>query len=289
MLADKPEDIVPIEHAPDGGERVAQAEVDAAKPAARRHRPRRHHRAGEVRVDQPFQRLERTAELLAIPRLAHLPADAGQVIRRDARHLVHRHLDPLPVVAAVGPGVIEEAAPAVRRRQADLAAIVQRQHRTDRLVDIVRHARRLVEDQEMDVGVAADRLLLAGQAGDQAPVLEVDLVHRPPLDEMHAAGAEIIRGDAEEQARLPQAGGHHQHARAGDADRFQDAQERHRRALARLPAAIEQEPLLFADQHIELPGIGLEPERMHGAQGAFEQDFSVVACHGMLPNLVIGH
>jgi hypothetical protein len=175
VLAHQPEDIVPVEHAPDSREGIAQAEVDAAEPAAGPHpRPLSrkgrgelwHDAAGEIGIDQPLQGLEGTAELLAIPRLAHLPSGALQVVGLDARHLVDRHFDAFPVVAPLGPGLVEEATPAIGGGQADHAPVGNGQHRGDGPVQVVGDADRLVDHQDAYVRVAANRLLAARQADD---------------------------------------------------------------------------------------------------------------------------
>src|ERR1700687_1525121 len=107
MLADQPEHVVAVEHAPDGRERIAQPEVDAAHPAAVSRRLLVGPAAREGGVYETFQRLEAAAELLAIPRFPHLPAHLFQVARLDARNFLGRHLDARPVVAATRPGVVE--------------------------------------------------------------------------------------------------------------------------------------------------------------------------------------
>ena len=71
VLAGQPEDVVAVEDAPDGGEGVADAEVEAEDGGAGGGRAGDHH-AGEIGVDQPLQGLERAAVLLADKRLAVL-------------------------------------------------------------------------------------------------------------------------------------------------------------------------------------------------------------------------
>src|SRR5262245_30631444 len=106
-----------VDRAPDGGEGVAEAEVDAAHaPAGEGGRHGGDDAAGEVGVDQALHRLEGTAILLAEPGLAQGATFLGKELGRDARDLLGRDLDAEPVVAATGPAVVEEAAFAVGGR-----------------------------------------------------------------------------------------------------------------------------------------------------------------------------
>src|SRR5207253_11492425 len=99
-----------------------------------------------------------------------------------------------PVVAAVGPGVVEEALPAVGGGQDDDPAARDGQHGHQRDVDVVGDAGGLVDDDQADVGVAADGGLLAGQRDDAAAVREGQLRLRTALLEV-AVEAAVEAGD----------------------------------------------------------------------------------------------
>src|SRR5262249_30388716 len=152
--------------APDGGERVAEAEVDAADAPAAGRGGAGDDAAGEVGGDQALQRLERAEGLLAEPPLAPGAAVAFEEGPRDGRDLVGGALDAGPVVAAPGPGVPEEAALAVGGGQGDEPAVGDGEHGPDGAVEVVGDAGGLVDDQQADVGEAADGVLAAGQADD---------------------------------------------------------------------------------------------------------------------------
>jgi len=112
VLAGQPQDVVAVEEAPDGGEGVAEAEVDAAQESAGRGGGAGDDAAGEVGVDQALQGLEGAAILLAEPAVAQCAAFLLQEGFGDARDSLRGDLDAEPVVAAPGPGVVEEAAAA---------------------------------------------------------------------------------------------------------------------------------------------------------------------------------
>src|SRR5262249_19573402 len=157
-----PEDAVAVEEAPDSGEGVAEAEVDAAVGAAPHGLPRCPEgrgkfgdgAAGEVGVDKAFQSLEGAAVFLAVPGFAQGAALAGEEVGFDARDLVDGDLDAGPVVAAARPGFVKEAALAVRSGEADQTAIGDGKHGADGAVKIVGDAGSLVDDGEADAAVA---------------------------------------------------------------------------------------------------------------------------------------
>src|SRR5205807_2043823 len=119
------EHAVRIEHAPDGGEGIAKTEIDTAHllavgPGAlgvvRLACP---YQLGKIRIDQAFQCLKGAKVLLANVGFAQLLAILFDGLRFDARDLGSRDLDARPLGAAARPGLVEEAAPAVRRGQAN--------------------------------------------------------------------------------------------------------------------------------------------------------------------------
>src|SRR5207244_12505715 len=131
---------------------VAEAEVDPAPaPLARRCCPPTVRQALlELRVHQALTRLEGAFVLLADPRLAELAAFVLNEGRRQPRALVPRHAEAGPGHVRVVPLAPEETALAERRAQADRAAAGHAGHRRQRREQRVRHARRLVEDQQAD-------------------------------------------------------------------------------------------------------------------------------------------
>src|SRR5207247_4652610 len=106
------QDAVPVQEAPQGRERVAEAEVDPARaPPARRRRPAAvHHALLEFGVHQTLARLERAFVLLADPCSAELAALVLDELGRQPRTLVPRHAEALPVHRRVVPLAPEEAA-----------------------------------------------------------------------------------------------------------------------------------------------------------------------------------
>jgi len=66
VFAEQPQDAVAVVDAPEGGEGVAEAEVDAADARAGGRGRAGDDAAGEIGIDQPLQGLERAAVLLAI-------------------------------------------------------------------------------------------------------------------------------------------------------------------------------------------------------------------------------
>src|SRR5262249_26577698 len=135
LLTEPPAYGVAILHVPDRGERIAEAEVDAAdfldalerigllpgvtlqglrrimvgagENVRHMRRQLRHHAAAEVRIHQPRHRLERAAVFLAEPRFAQGAAFLLKEVGVDARALIRADLHTLPIVPAARPGVPE--------------------------------------------------------------------------------------------------------------------------------------------------------------------------------------
>jgi len=172
VFAGDPEDVVAIDDTPDGGEGIADAKVHAADFGTFR-RGSGVERAAEIRVDEPFERFEGTAVFLAEPGFAQGSALAGQSFLGDTRDLVGRDLDAVPVGAAVGPGIVKEAALAVGSGQADHAAVGDGEHGADGAVEVIGDAGGFIDDQQVDIGVAADRVFFAGQTDNPTKGLKV--------------------------------------------------------------------------------------------------------------------
>src|SRR5205807_9327447 len=182
VLAVYPENALGIQGAPERGEGIGEAEIDAAKLFAggAGHQLGRgfvvDDAASEIVIDEPLQRLEGAFVLLTVPGPAHGAPVLFEALGLDARDLAGRDVDVRPVGAATGPGVVKEAALAERRGQADQAAVGNDQHRPDGAVELVWNAGGLVNDEQGDAGVAADRFLLARETDDAAAVLQAQLV-----------------------------------------------------------------------------------------------------------------
>src|SRR5262245_39531786 len=84
----------------------------------------------------------------------------------DARALLRRDLDPLPSLP-LAPFMPEPTATAERRRETDETAARDGEHGTAGIVQIVRHPRRFVDDQQINARVTADGAFCARQ-GDHA-------------------------------------------------------------------------------------------------------------------------
>ncbi len=142
-------------------------------PSPRRGEGGRDDALGEVGVDEAFEGLEGAFVFLAIVGVAaQVAALFGQELGGDARDLGGGDFDAGPVGAAVGPGFIEEAAPAVRGREANQAAARDGQHGPDAAIKLVGDAGGLVDDEHMDLGKAANRIGLTGKADDAAAMGE---------------------------------------------------------------------------------------------------------------------
>jgi len=117
---------------------------------------------GEVGEDEAFERLEGAAVLLAEVGLAQVAALLLQELRGDARDLPGGDFHARPLRAAVGPGLVEEAALAVGRGQEQEPAAGDGEHGPDGAVEVVGDAGRLVDDQHLHVSEAADGVAAAG-------------------------------------------------------------------------------------------------------------------------------
>src|SRR5262249_46646838 len=152
LVAD-PEDVVAIEDAPEGGEGVAPAEVEAADEPAGRQRPAGDEGLLEVGIDQPFHRLEAGLVLLADPGVAHRAALGLDELGGDARAVAPGGAHLLEVLAVL-PLAVKEAAPAERRGQSDEPAVRDGEHGADGAVEVVGDAGGLVDDEQVDAAVA---------------------------------------------------------------------------------------------------------------------------------------
>src|SRR5262249_43753364 len=152
VLGGQPQDAVMIQSTPDRGEGVAIAEVHATQAAFEAGRRAREYAARQIGIDQSLQRLEATAVFLTEATLAHGAPFLFEEGGLDAGNFRGRHLDALPVVAALDPGLVEEPALAARRGQADHPAARDREHGADGTVKVIGDASGLVEDEEADAG-----------------------------------------------------------------------------------------------------------------------------------------
>jgi hypothetical protein len=176
-VGDQPEDIVAIEEAPDGGEGVAVAEVDAApRPVVLDVEGAVEHEIGhladaavEVAIDETVAGLEGAQVLLAEMGLVFFEALLFEPVGGDAGALGGGDLD-LEPVAVAGPGLVEEAAAAVGRGHADEPAAGDGEHGADRFVEVVADAGGLIEDQQVDARESADGVGAGGEADDPAVV-----------------------------------------------------------------------------------------------------------------------
>ena len=163
------------------------------RAAARRRRSRRH-AADKVRVHQAGQCLERAFILLAIPRFSQRPPFAPENRRRSGRS-ARQALRCATSRHRRAPGFVEIAAPAVGRRQAYHPPVRHGQHRHHRAIEIVGHSCRLIDDQQADARIAANRFLATGQADDSAEVREPQFfVGEPRSEKPWACPASQITG-----------------------------------------------------------------------------------------------
>jgi hypothetical protein len=109
MLVGEPKNAFLVKDAPNGRERVAKAEIDAAEFPAGGYRARAD-TPSQVREYKPFQSFKRTAVFLPEPRFAEAATFGGEELGRDARDARSGNLDAGPIVAAVGPSIVKEAA-----------------------------------------------------------------------------------------------------------------------------------------------------------------------------------
>jgi len=103
--------------------------------------------AGEVGVDQAFEGFEGTAVFLAEPGFAQGAAFLGEEVGSDARDFVGGDLNSVPIVAAGGPAVVEEAAFAVGGGEANETAVAGGQHGADGAIKVVGDSGGFVDDQ----------------------------------------------------------------------------------------------------------------------------------------------
>src|SRR5205085_1294595 len=102
------------------------------------------------------------------------------------------------------------------------------------------HARGLVDDEQIDLGEAADRVFLAGDAANDTLVVELELVDGAAL-EVQPLQAIVHAADlGEELARLAEAGRDDEDARAGAAQGLDQGADGDDRRLAGLPATVEE-------------------------------------------------
>ncbi len=230
-------------------------------------RQRGHDAAVEIGVDQALDRFEGAVVFLAEPGIAEGAAFLVEEFRVDAWALGGGDVDARPVVAAPGPGVVEEAALAEGGGQADEAALGDGKHRPDRAVQVVGNAGGLVDDDQIDVGVAANGVLAAGEGNDAAEVLEFDLLGGAALEQ--AIAQDLVKEGDQAQQLLGLAMAARQDEDLGQAveqglDQGEDGDDG---GLAGLSAAVEQQAGMAVFQHLDLPGIGLEAQQAHDFDG----------------------
>jgi hypothetical protein len=167
----QPEDVVAVEDAPDRGEWIAPAPVDAAHGLARR-RAHIDDALGEVGVDKALHRLEAALIFLGDPRSAQGSLFLGDELGGDARAVVPGDADFVKGAAAL-PFVVEPAALTERRREDDEPALADGEHGPDGAIEVVGDAGGLVDDDEVGA-VTADGFLDAGHAEDARAVGELD-------------------------------------------------------------------------------------------------------------------
>ena len=241
MFAGEPEDIVAIDNAPHRRKRIAKPEVDAAD--ARFGEPSRvsgrvrflDNTPQEIRIHQAFERLEPAAILLAKPRFAHRPLFLFEKVRRDARDQARRRLEALPIVAAARPGIPEEAAFAIRIREADEPPLRDREHGPHRAIKIVRHPRRLVDDEQIDMRIPTNHVLPARQTDDSAQVAQLDLFRGEASFDSVAEQLITEAHELEDFARLPMAARHEHDVRHPIPHRLDQAEQSDDGGFACLP------------------------------------------------------
>jgi hypothetical protein len=116
VLARQPEHVLGVARTPDGGERIAEAKVDAADRSAGKQRHGRDDAAGKIGINQSFQRFEGAAILLVIPGSAEGAQLLFEEGRADARDLAGPDLEAKPGSRGVMPGLEKESAAAKRGR-----------------------------------------------------------------------------------------------------------------------------------------------------------------------------
>ena len=258
VLVRDAEDAV-IDEAPDRGERIAPAEVDAADAPG--HRSRLGELVAnarlEVGIHLAFQRREAAVVFLLDPRRPESARLLRDELRRYPRAHRPRHMNAMPRPDA-DPLRVKPAALAERRRQGDeQPAMTDGEHRPNRAIKIVRHPRRLIKDEETNAGVGANRLLTPRQRDEPGTVGELEFrLRRAHLADRRSDGAIGGEGLAEELATLPFGRSDKEHERTRLGDQLMDRKSGDRRRLAGLTGTVEENGRVVTEEEVALPEVG---------------------------------
>jgi hypothetical protein len=148
----------------------------------------------------------------------------------------------------------------VGRGQANEAAVRDGQHGTHGAIKLVGNAGGLIDDEQMDIGEAANGVGLAGETDDAAGVFEADLVLGAALQERRADAAVEVGDLGEELGGLAQASGEEQDQGAGVVERFEHAEQGDGGRFAGLATAVEKKATVLAVDDLDLPRVGVEIE-----------------------------
>src|SRR5579871_6955896 len=124
MFAEQPQHVVPVKDTPNGCERIAKPEIDAADQSAesrwacRLHvqfrSDRLHHARREIRVDQSLHCFEAASVFLIEPGPAERPAFLVEKCPADARNLLGPDFEAMPMGHGIDVRLVVEAAPPKR-------------------------------------------------------------------------------------------------------------------------------------------------------------------------------